>query len=578
MTIRIARGGDAPEPAGRAGMSRRGMLAGLAGVGLAGGAGYVPAAVADTAAVSRSLEFDVLRHQAAGDGVTDDTAAIQSAIDAAAAAGGGVVSFPAGTYKVSIRYGTNALTLRANVTLRGAGPNASTIRLANAQGEYLGILTSGQGDAGGARIEDLCVDQNNTNNQLTSTRSLMSGKPRFCVYVTAASAGIAVRRVRFTDQDNVSAISANGTVGNLLVAECVFEYGSSPIDHDHSAIYHHSTTAQSCWVTNNVFTTKGSGSKSARTAIETHGSSQTITGNRISNYRVGINLTGVGHTTGEGIVCAGNSIMDAAIGVQLWSMPYVGGINTSPGLRNVTIRSNTITLDTQGWAPFFVAGLSVAGIRLATATVGIENATIDGNTIVFRNGTYAGSSKTDSGANGIDWYRPVLSATATDTNVRISGNHVENALAAGIRVSCHGRYVTVRDNTVLNTGRGTVAAGGTVLNSYATGISMTGVLTGSRVSDNHIVDNQATHTMDTALWLYPLASGGGRNEAIGNHAEGYRTKLVQTHAQNGGWYVRMSATSFTNPGGRLLVGSEITEWSTGRVHRQTTAPEGATWT
>ncbi len=42
--------------------------------------------------------FDVKKYGAVGDGVATDTAAIQSAIDAAAKAGGGVVEIPAGTY------------------------------------------------------------------------------------------------------------------------------------------------------------------------------------------------------------------------------------------------------------------------------------------------------------------------------------------------------------------------------------------------------------------------------------------------------------------------------------------------
>jgi hypothetical protein len=566
------------EPSERPRVSRRGILSGLAVLGVGGATGQVATAHADTAVATRALEFNVLGSGAVGDGVADDTAAIQLAIDAAAAAGGGAVCFPAGTYKVSIRGGNNALTLRPNVTLRGAGPAASIIRLANGQGEYVGILTNNFRDAGGTRIEDLCVDQNNTNNQLGSTAALLSGKPRVCVYVTSASGAVAVRRVRFTDQDNVTTVSVNGAVGDLMVSECVFEYGSSPIEHDHSSIYHHATTARSCWVTNNVFTSKGSGSKSARTAIETHGSSQVITGNRINNYRIGVNLTGVGHTTGEGIVCEGNSILDVAMGVLLWSMPYTHGVSTSPGLRNVAVRGNTITIDTHGWAPLTVAGMPVAGIKLATATLGIDNATIDGNTIIFNNGAYVGSAKTDTSANGIDWYRPTLAGSATDNNVSISNNHIENALAAGIRVSCHGRYFKVGHNKILNVGRGTVAAGGTLLNSYAAGISMTGVFTHTRVDDNHIIDNQATPTTHTALWLHPLAPGGRHNEAVGNYADGYQAKLIQTHPHNGGWYVRMSANSFTSPGGKLRVGSEITEWPTGKVHRQTAAPEGATWT
>lgn len=74
-----------------------------------------------------STVFNVINYGATGDGTTDDTAAIQAAVDAAQAAGGGVVWFPKGTYSLS----TNPIKLYSgttptivsytNITLRGAG-------------------------------------------------------------------------------------------------------------------------------------------------------------------------------------------------------------------------------------------------------------------------------------------------------------------------------------------------------------------------------------------------------------------------------------------------------------------------
>lgn len=61
---------------------------------------------------TRAVVYDVRAFGARGDGKTLDTAAINKAIEMAAAAGGGTVNFPAGTYlSVSIR-------LRSNITLQ----------------------------------------------------------------------------------------------------------------------------------------------------------------------------------------------------------------------------------------------------------------------------------------------------------------------------------------------------------------------------------------------------------------------------------------------------------------------------
>jgi polygalacturonase len=70
--------------------------------------------------------FDVRAHGAKGDGVTLDTAAINSAIEAAAAGGGGTVHFPAGTYlSFSIRLKSNiTLYLDSGATIEAARPPA----------------------------------------------------------------------------------------------------------------------------------------------------------------------------------------------------------------------------------------------------------------------------------------------------------------------------------------------------------------------------------------------------------------------------------------------------------------------
>jgi polygalacturonase len=77
---------------------RRDLLK-FGGIGLAAAAATLPAYASTKSALhSSSGVFDVRTYGATGDGKTVDTPAINRAIEAAAAAGGGTVLFPAGTY------------------------------------------------------------------------------------------------------------------------------------------------------------------------------------------------------------------------------------------------------------------------------------------------------------------------------------------------------------------------------------------------------------------------------------------------------------------------------------------------
>lgn len=66
------------------------------------------------AAASENAPLNVKAYGATGDGTTDDTLAVQATLDACRDAGGGLVDFPAGTYKI-----TATLTRHPSVSLRG---------------------------------------------------------------------------------------------------------------------------------------------------------------------------------------------------------------------------------------------------------------------------------------------------------------------------------------------------------------------------------------------------------------------------------------------------------------------------
>ena len=101
----------------------------LAGAGIAGAAAFVTAdqGVVHAAPGSPATgSFDVRTFGATGDGKTIDTAAINKTIEAAVAAGGGTVLFPAGNYlSYSIHLKSNvSLQLESGATIVAADPAA----------------------------------------------------------------------------------------------------------------------------------------------------------------------------------------------------------------------------------------------------------------------------------------------------------------------------------------------------------------------------------------------------------------------------------------------------------------------
>ena len=80
---------------------RRQFLGGLASMTAGAGMGAFFTQPSEAAAASLDSYFNVRNYGAVGDGATDDTAAFQAALNAAAAAGGGIVFAPRGNYRLN---------------------------------------------------------------------------------------------------------------------------------------------------------------------------------------------------------------------------------------------------------------------------------------------------------------------------------------------------------------------------------------------------------------------------------------------------------------------------------------------
>src|SRR3954470_11457730 len=75
--------------------------------------------------------FNVRNFGAKGDGITDDTKAIQAAVDAAHQAGGGDVYLPTGTYAVTSAgiAANGCVVLTDNITMHGDGMGLTVVKL-----------------------------------------------------------------------------------------------------------------------------------------------------------------------------------------------------------------------------------------------------------------------------------------------------------------------------------------------------------------------------------------------------------------------------------------------------------------
>lgn len=145
---------------------------------------------------------NVKSYGAVGDGTTDDTAAIQAACDAVAAAGGGGVFIPAGTYKL-----TGDIVVASNLAIIGAGRPAILMAAANSVTNC--IKVSGVSHV---LIADLQINGNRANvQQLATQYTKLNG-----VYIENSD-DVIVARCYIRDC-YVSGVMANGGVTNLIVA------------------------------------------------------------------------------------------------------------------------------------------------------------------------------------------------------------------------------------------------------------------------------------------------------------------------------------------------------------------------
>lgn len=445
---------------------------------------------------SKSKFVSVKDFGAIGNNIADDTKAIQKAIDAVFKAGGGVVFFPSGTYKVTINPATSqAITIRAKVALKGTDYRDSIIKLADKQGNYNSILAGEtyKSDLSDFSMYDLTIDGNGTNNIVVNERNFLHKKKRYTIRIYVGSR-IRIERCLFRDQSNVNTITVNGeeTVSDVAIIDNIFDrIGGGMNDYDHSTIYGHGKRIQ---ISKNIFNSRnGAGTNGARTAIETHGDEYIVKENVISGFANGMNITGYAKSSKNQII-TDNVIKDAQTGITLWSY-FDSGNTTNPSLSDCTVANNKISLNVNNWRRLW-GDTPSTGIKLnANSDAPLTNLNIVNNQIFFTN--FSGRGRpSDRLAAGISLWRNAA-PTVVSENINISNNTVENSLASGIYISMPVKGGEISKNTIVNTGQ----SSGYFHNDYKSGIIASGVFENFHINDNIFRDTQKINTIRGGIIL-----------------------------------------------------------------------------
>jgi Pectate lyase superfamily protein len=501
--------------------------------------------------------FDVRNapFNAVGDGVTDDRAAIQRAIDAARDAGGGEVYLSAGTYRVTLapkvegeRALTRAFTIYPKVRIRGASRDTTTIKLADRQGGYGSIFAAQTfgADVSGFELRSLTVDHNTAGNPVTSSADVAiddvefsNSKIRAAVWL-ATGTGMVVQGCRFTDIRAVWTVFMGGNaerVGGITIADNLFEQvGGGNVDFDASQVYTE-TNGELSRITNNTFTSSNGGQAGLiglRTAIEVHGDNVLVEGNTSSGFLYGLNV-GSGWLARDNTV-RGNRFENAIAGVVLWA--DADAVNPPPDvvMQRIDISSNVVTLDVGGWqgAPLG-KDATFAGVILQQQGANdrqLEDVTIQGNDIRFLNIGGMGHENGDRYSAGVHYNRAWNSSdNKLTTRLKILENTITDPPGMGIYVNAPINDGLVQGNTITNPGS---SAGAKSWTGWQSGIFVQDRLEHFRVLENRFSG------ADLKQGIYAINTVIGENRHAGNTVSDSSAPVFVrgTDAGTGDWTTR----------------------------------------
>lgn len=343
---------------------------------------------------------------AVGDGTTDDTAAIQNALNSLT--NETVLVFGAKTYLISpSSLHQFILTVPSVSSVEIMGSTRTRIKIDNNVGNYRGII--GFNDCNSVYVHDIAFDHNCENNLLGSKYAYEKEEGRY----TLSDYGLSVcRNVRI---QNVDVYNCDSTVsfyfpsrvisGTRVPHNNVFINGCRWIDaqninvegfsnYDQSYI---NAVANSILITDNVFLGK-QWSNSPRTAMEVHPhDSVIISNNIIEKFTVGLHVCGgvLDQTTKLAMVSC-NTFNVSGDAINLWNYNRSYPSDLLIGMENIFITNNVINMQPDNYG--YATAAAFPAIRfynhsksgtvdnetvLIEQTLAYKNVVIDGNIISY---------------------------------------------------------------------------------------------------------------------------------------------------------------------------------------------------
>ncbi|MGC9950098.1 MAG: glycosyl hydrolase family 28-related protein [Bryobacteraceae bacterium] len=423
-----------------------------------------------------------------GDGVTDDRAAIQAAIDSVTA---GAVYLPptARAYLITPTPDKKTfLTLKANVQLIGIGN--PLIRIAASSAPYDAVISASSCD--NCAIQNLTIDSNIDGNPIENKSGLYA-HPRFEILLGSGHR-IRIEHVTIQNSSSMNSIVSGVPISDITISHCIFSgNGDDPnhVPHDHSALYIH---ADGAVIDGNIFTAVRRDAPAAVTAIETHGSGILVTGNIITNYSQGMNVTGSAPSDSVGNVVSGNTIRGTLNGITIWSHTDRGHL-TGYGENGLLIAGNTIIVNHTSYAGSPGTAMATSGIAVDPhSDLPFANVIISGNTVIFDREDSLRPA--NSASIGIGWWS---TSGQMAENLMIVNNIIDNAPVAGIRLAAALKGCRVQGNIIRNAGSSLDTA---IAANYKTPIFIAGAPSiDVEVVDNQLIDSLEPSRMRTALFL-----------------------------------------------------------------------------